>query len=326
MVEPSADGGSLEIYRAFEQERQELGSIPLTATRGELTKAFKMGAEAVTLRLPSNLVLRKRVRFPAATAENILQVVGFEMDRLTPFTAAQVHYDCQIVETSEEDGEIVVELAVVPRNRISELLHHLQRLGLRVGVIDTHHGWEEMNLLARADRPGPSGIGVFHYAALWSLVALLLTAVLLTPLWQQRGVAIVVEQRAEQARQQATAVTALRNEVDQMEELLNQIPKRRSELRPAVDILRELTELLPDDTWIQQLDLRAGQLELRGLSRQATALIEKIESSPSFSATAFRSPVLQAGGEQRFHLGARINRLELAGDPSLHNELMISGE
>src|SRR3546814_1859861 len=46
----------------------------------------------LALLLPSATVLRRPLALPLAARDNLLQVVAFEMDRQTPFTAAQVYY------------------------------------------------------------------------------------------------------------------------------------------------------------------------------------------------------------------------------------------
>jgi cysteinyl-tRNA synthetase len=48
--------------------------------------------------------LVRRFRLPAATAENLFQVAGFELDRLTPFTAAQVYYHVRVIERLVDRG------------------------------------------------------------------------------------------------------------------------------------------------------------------------------------------------------------------------------
>ncbi|NCA70797.1 MAG: fimbrial assembly protein, partial [Sphingobacteriia bacterium] len=75
-------------------------------------------------------------------------------------------------------------------------------------------------------------------------------------------------------------------------------------------MLRDLTDLLPDDTWLQTLDYNNGELELRGESAQATALIGMLEQAPGFEQVSFRSPVTQVPqtGKERFNISLRLTR------------------
>src|SRR6185295_2369308 len=49
------------------------------------------------------------VTLPAATEENLAQVLGFEMDRLTPFKSDEVYFDQRVVSRDAADGQITVE-------------------------------------------------------------------------------------------------------------------------------------------------------------------------------------------------------------------------
>jgi hypothetical protein len=71
-----------------------------------------------------------------------------------------------------------------------------------------------------------------------------------------------------------------------------------------IDLLRELTERIPDDTWVQSLEYQSGEVQLRGESGQATALIGLLEQAPGIDGVSFRSPVTQVArtGKERFNL------------------------
>ncbi|HST01476.1 MAG TPA: hypothetical protein VLJ84_07445, partial [Usitatibacter sp.] len=66
------------------------------AVRGLLERAgeAKMRARAV---LKADEALLRRVTMPAATEENLRQVLSFEMDRLTPFRADEVYFDYRVL-------------------------------------------------------------------------------------------------------------------------------------------------------------------------------------------------------------------------------------
>src|SRR5690606_13012263 len=49
------------------------------------------------LLLPANAGLRRRLALPSAAAERLRDVTAFEIDRQTPFSAADVHHDARIV-------------------------------------------------------------------------------------------------------------------------------------------------------------------------------------------------------------------------------------
>jgi general secretion pathway protein L len=96
-----------------------------------------------------------------------------------------------------------------------------------------------------------------------------------------------VRQELEKARQGSTVVLQLKWDEPRV-----------------IDLLRELTDRIPDDTWVQSLEYQNQEVQLRGESGQATALIGLLEEAPGFEGVSFRSPVTQVArtGKERFNL------------------------
>ena len=67
------------------------------------------------LLLPAAAGLRRRLALPAAAADRLRDVVGFEIDRQTPFTADAVAFDARVLGRRDSDGQLDAELVVVPR-------------------------------------------------------------------------------------------------------------------------------------------------------------------------------------------------------------------
>lgn len=60
-----------------------------------------------------------------------------------------------------------------------------------------------------------------------------------------------------------------------------------------LDILKEITTLLPDDSWVTRLTIRQEYVDIEGYSDSATALIVKLEESKLFKNVAFSSPTIK---------------------------------
>jgi Tfp pilus assembly protein PilN len=56
-------------------------------------------------------------------------------------------------------------------------------------------------------------------------------------------------------------------------------------------ILQELTRLLPDGTWLQDLQIGPDSLQMYGYSNHAADLVPPLENSPYFSQVEFTSPI-----------------------------------
>ena len=74
-------------------------------------------------------------------------------------------------------------------------------------------------------------------------------------------------------------------------------------IRP-LPVLRELTELLPNDAWLTLLSLDAKGVELTGQANAASALIPLLENSPRFERAEFASPVTRGRDREQFRIQA----------------------
>ena len=77
-----------------------------------------------------------------------------------------------------------------------------------------------------------------------------------------------------------------------------------------VELIDEISRILPDHTWIARLDLSDDELQIQGQSSASSSLIGIIESSPWFENARFGSPVVQIAGTEtdRFHITATVAR------------------
>jgi general secretion pathway protein L len=82
--------------------------------------------------------------------------------------------------------------------------------------------------------------------------------------------------------------------------------KRRNAFTLA--LLDQVTRLLPDDAWLNQLSLNGERLDLGGFSPNSSKLVTTFEESPQFTETVFRAPVTQDPrlGLERFSLSTRL--------------------
>lgn len=258
------------------------------------------------LRIPSSWALVKKVALPAAAKNNLNQVLGFEMDRLTPFSADDVYYDCRAISKANDAGQILVEFVVVPRVKIDHWLSRLKENACFPSAVEVTGSWAGVNLLPLAQRPKADRGDMAAKILLFLVFIVLLAAVLITPLWQQREIALGLKGKVDKLKSRSDSVLVLREEVEQGRKTLQAVVKKREALPPTLDVIKDLTELLPDHTWVQQLDMKKDTVEVRGMSDGADTLIKLIEDSMAFENVRFRSPVVQQQGKERFHLSARL--------------------
>lgn len=262
------------------------------------------------LRFPAGQALIRVLTLPLAAEKNLRQVAGFEMDRLTPFTVAQVYYDVTVLERLSEQRRLRVELTALPRVAVEPVLIQLRQRGLLPDGLDVVGGRSSLNLLPPEQRPR-RGLWGRRWRTCIIVISLLLVAVAaMLPIWQQRALVIGTMNAIAQIQKTAHQTLTLRDQLDQALATSRMLAQKKQAMPPKVDVLRELTTILPDDTWIERLQINGDTLQIIGQSAKASALVSIIESSKLFNGTGFLSPVNTdpRTGKERFVLGARIGR------------------
>jgi general secretion pathway protein L len=76
----------------------------------------------------------------------------------------------------------------------------------------------------------------------------------------------------------------------------------------GVLVLESLSRTLPDDTYLTELRIADGKVQIAGLTRDAPALIGLIEQSRQFTRATFFAPTTREATDSadRFHIEAAI--------------------
>lgn len=267
----------------------EGGELPPAVVEVLLNRAAK--AAQVILLLPERQLLHKVLSLPAATEAGLGNVLRFEMDRHTPFSAEQVYFGFRIVERDRRRQRLQVELLVVLREYLDQLLKRLDRLAVHPALVTRAEDQQAqpINLspagMARK-RGGWRGNRRLQVAA---VVALVLLALL--PLWQQ-------QQRAERLANQlggpkaaAERAAAVRDELQRLEAGRAYLREQQLKADDALATLDELTRLLPDSTWLSRFELIGERVRMDGESAEASALIGMLEQSQTLQNVSYASPI-----------------------------------
>ncbi|MEA3278339.1 MAG: pilus assembly protein PilM [Pseudomonadota bacterium] len=307
-------GSAAELLRPQEGELRSIGELDLHAA-GSL-QALLAGARReqrrMVIRLPADQVLTRTISFPVQVRDNLQQVMRYEIDRLSPFQADQVFFNFRIQDLSAHGDKLVVELAICRRDRVEKWLKLLREADAPAEQVTWEGAWSKANLLPPEERPHRRR-SIFSLNRLLALLILLLTAAaLLTPLWQKREIRTLLMTEVDDLKAKAEEVQEVRDALERAREGSVAVLQRKWEQPRVIELLRELTERLPDDTWVQNLDVNGPDIQVRGQSKQATALINLLEKAPGISSVTFRSPVVQVRGldQERFHISFTYARAQ----------------
>jgi general secretion pathway protein L len=300
------EDGSTAVYFDSNQDIGLLGRVAFgSATTAEelrvLLRRYSLdhdvasGRLGVCLRLPAAKSLRAEFELPLAAEGNLNQVVSFELDRYTPYRAEQVLFSSRILERSLPRQILRVEIRLVPRPVVEEMIAVARGLGLEPGRIDIA---EEFGHRADSENMFQGGLarsGRFRRMVpvygLAGLAAILAIAVIVVPIVRAREMVDALQTELAATIRVAREQSALQQELDRLRRSeLFLVDKKRA--TPTVSaLLFETTRLLPDTTWLEDWQLSGKALRLRGVSQSASDLVGVLEQSQLFSHTTFVSPV-----------------------------------
>ncbi len=272
------------------------------------------------LLLPDATGLRRRLSLPAAAGERLREVMGFEIDRQTPFTAESVAYDARVLARRDSDGMIEAELVVVPRQRLEAPLAALGPLARSLAGVDlcaangTPLG---VNLLEPAQRRRHGDAFRYWNLALAALAVIAVAATMWQLLANRRAAADELQARI------ASQAAAARSAADQRQALIDLIEgqafldRERAQRPTAVEVLDELSRRLPDSTYLEKLAIEDNNLLMIGLSREAPSLVQRLQGSKLWRAPSLTGALMPdpASGRDRFTLTAEIGQPKPANAP-----------
>jgi len=290
----------------------EVAVLPMPLEADALDKVLGRRLQPLPrwLLLPAEGVLRRRIQLPGAAAERLRDVVGFEVDRLTPFSAEAVRFDARVLQRCS-DGQLDAELVVVSRASFEQAVAALGEMSGSLAGVDTVDAADQP--LGVNFMPLPLRRRRIHPERHWNLILAGITLLALAAAaWQlldnrrqaAAGFAAEVEQRAVQAR----IVSVQRQRLVDMVEGDAFLESRRASRPTTLELIEELSRRVPNHTYLEKLSITGDRLLIAGFSPEASALVANLEGSALLKSPALSGPLQPdpRAGMDRFSITAEL--------------------
>jgi general secretion pathway protein L len=262
------------------------------------------------LRLGQADVLGKTVSLPLAAERELEQVLSFEMDRETPFQADQLYWSHGIAAVDRPNERLSVRLRLVPKASLAPLLSALSQIGIvpdRVEVADGPDAGACLPLFAENGAARRAG-GRFVLPAAAACCAVLAIAAVVTPFLRQSAALAALDRQLASGQAAAAEAAGLRREIDQLSQSADLIQNERGKVGRPLDILADVTRVVPDDSYLTELELLQRKLTVSGRSAAAARLIGAFAANGAFRNPAFAAPVtrIEALRQEIFTIVAEV--------------------
>ncbi len=260
------------------------------------------------LLLPPERTLRRRLTLPLAAEEHLASVLAFEMDRQTPFRADQIYFDHRIHKRDQAARTMLVELLAVPRPVLDQMLQTVGNLPLDAADVASAGVPSGFNLLPAERRARRVDKRLRLNLILGISAAALLSLVMFQSLALREQAIERLTEEKDLARNAAMQSSELKRQLRDAIEGANFLAKKKSEQAVTVDVVAEVTRLVPDDTWLERLSFVGNQLQLQGQSARADKLIGILTKSTCLEKPQFQGIIQPDGatGKERFNLVADL--------------------
>jgi general secretion pathway protein L len=258
--------------------------------------------------LQPNRFLFRPLELPNRAAEFMPGIVRSQIDRITPWNAADSAFGWS--EPVKADSErMVVTVAATTLALIRPYVQAITDIGVRSITVFTFlpEATSDAKPIKVWEQKGQSAGKIGRTRRV--LVIILAIVGIAT------GIAFVADvgagtfltaQQDELARQ----ISGIRSAANVARGTTTQhaLEKRKHEAPSSVLVLETLSKILPDQTYVTELRLEGSRLRLTGITRDAPSLIGLIERSGQFSRASFFAPTTRSSSDtgDRFHIEAII--------------------
>ncbi len=274
------------------------------------------------IRLTSRYALKKEIYLPEVAADNLYQVVLFELDRYTPFTADQVYFSVKPI-AKEASGLIKTVLILTPRDEMDLIYQELKAWDVKPKLVDFEGEANSFkytdttyNLLRDVLRIKGWQAKYILPAFLSVMTLLFLLATLALPVYLTGQQIDSLKAQLKPLTKDTLWVENQQSEIDSIYDKTVSLIAKKKGTPSVIELINTLTELLTDDTWLTHLQLKSRKLQIQGQSPAASTLIGVLEASPLFKNARFVSPLTQdkKTGLERFQISMEMSSPEETED------------
>jgi Tfp pilus assembly protein PilN len=165
------------------------------------------------------------------------------------------------------------------------------------------------NLLSRGHHEKPK-TPVALTVILMLVLAILGILYLLSPLKVGEKRLKEIDRQIALRKDDVRKVESLKKEIDSMKDEVSVITGFKGNKPMDLDILKELTSILPKTSWLTRVRITETAVEIEGYAASATELLPKLEASKYFQKAEFSSPTFR---DPRMNSDRFIIKMEIEG-------------
>ncbi|MGJ8662316.1 MAG: PilN domain-containing protein [Marinicella sp.] len=271
----------------------------------------------VTYLLPEAGVLARNVAMPIAVINDIDSVLSFELDKYIPFKVEDVVFSYRKGDVVEGSEKFPIMLTAIKKKELSHLIDLFETKGLQLSSIDVNLGTAEapaklgVNLLPKEIRKKKDWTKIKWNAALGFVAILLLGFVMYSSLDNKRAKIESLEAQVSELKKDARRAKLLETQLNESIQAANFLGNLKENMPSRLLMLKELTQMIPSNTYLTRIMIDEARLEVVGQSDNANALVPILNQSSIWYEPQIIGNVTQDArtGKEKFTIKSELKLL-----------------
>jgi len=274
--------------------------------------AAQLRGSRAELHLQPGRFLFRPLELPKRAAEFLEGIVRAQIDRLTPWSATDAVFGWTEPQEAGPD-RMSVTVAATARALVAPFLQALVGLGVKSIAAFTVLPGADALAVKVLDEKGHSVLDPSRVRRVLVIVLLVAGIAAAAATVADSLIGARLEARQDELARQiakirAAALAGHEGSLDVATAALHLLERRKNEGPSSVIVLEQLSQVLPDHTYVTELRIEGDKLRLVGVTRDAPSLIGLIEQTQHFSRATFFAPTTRSPTDpgERFHIEAHI--------------------
>jgi general secretion pathway protein L len=296
--------------RVRDGTHEVLSRAQAVAALAEMASSRRLGS--VGIRLPLSQCLERRVELPRVPQDDLRRMLNFDIERATPFRLGEVYTAHLTTGEAAAKGKLRVRQFIVKRTAVDALVTEVRAVGVEPVFADcwqtTPTSGLPVNFLAVHEPPRSGLAGLATPLRVLALLVVLLAgaAFMLWPSSYETALADITSRTAK-LRTAAAAVRGAIERADAALADLGRLQQMRLKQAPVVEIVDELSRVLPDSVWLTDLRIQGHAVDIVGLAKSGAALPSLFVGSGLFADASLTAPVTLDSREDKERFSLRLS-------------------
>ncbi len=250
----------------------------------DATKIISANSIPTILRLAPALALEVTEQLPKASHADLLKIVEHRLTFLSPWQPDDVYFRvtdiCPI-----DNNQVQVKYFIVQKRTVEAALATLSKFNLNICFVDilgkNFFAKPCFDLRCQKTRRHSKTVNIFAYI----FFSITMIAIALYFFFEGNEYQLSYLERKNHGIEIDEALSyarALISERNKAEERLLVVSNRFAHLPPIIVVMDQLSQIIPRDTFLEEIRIEGGEISLFGYSKNAAALALYLESSPFF--------------------------------------------